>query len=162
MRGSTRGNENAIRYLTKRLLALLAVALIGMTALTGTAAQAAPAAPVPIPSNKCVNWDLCFYAAQGFGGSAYETRVTGSSCRQFVLGGDNTTTSIINRSGIQFYVYDASNCTGTPLGTIYAHTANDNIGPANNDRISSWKTTGPLPARSGPTPDAQFIPGVQS
>jgi len=158
MRWSRRGKESVTRHARKGLIAAFAVALIGMSALVDTPAQAAPAAPVPIPSNKCVNWDLCFYSAQGFGGSAYETRVTGSTCRKFVLGDDNTTTSIINRSGIEFYVYDASNCTGTPLGKIFAHTANDNIGPANNDRISSWKTTGPLPSLNSSKLDARLIP----
>lgn len=130
-----------------RVLTALSITATAFIAVLVPGSSPAAAAPVPIPANKCDdNLSLCFYSADKFRGTEYGFWVETSNCHNFnVLGGSNTATSIINPSWLQYYVYDSSNCTGSPMATIYARTANDNIGPANNDRISSFRTTGPLP-----------------
>jgi len=138
---------HALPVRTKVASAVALIVALMSVGLFAVPASAAPAAPTPIPSNKCEgSVTICFYSAQGYGGTEYAFSVAtnDTGCKNFeVLGGSNTATSIINLSYGAFYVYDSSSCT-TLLGTVYARTANDNIGPANNDKISSFRRTAPV------------------
>jgi hypothetical protein len=124
----------------------ICAALIGVaTAAASVAAFGAPAAakPVPIDYNKCPDFHICLFQAQYFGGSSPVQQPEQTvACVRMTGSANNTTTSIINATDHRYYVYDSSNCTGSAMATIFARTANDNIGPANNDRISSFKRIG--------------------
>ncbi len=115
----------------------MALATTSLGAVTLAAASPAEAAPVPIGSAPCAV-QLCFYNGQGFtaGGVAYN--VATNSCINLPSAANNQTTSIVNKSYRDYYVYDGAGCTSY-MARIFARTANDNIGPANNDRISSFR-----------------------
>lgn len=64
--------------------------------------------------------------------------VATNNCINLPTNMNNKTTAIVNKSYREYYVYDGANCT-TYMAKIFARTANDNIGPANNDRITSFR-----------------------
>lgn len=118
-----------------RVTTVLASALLAVT----VAAVPASAAPVPIGSAPGAEGNLAFYPAAGFGGQPYGWRYdTLNGCFDVPSGINNRTTAIVNKSPAVFDVYDGAGCR-TRLGTILARTANDNIGSANNDRITSLR-----------------------
>jgi hypothetical protein len=122
-------------------------ALVGAVTVAATVATLggpAAAKPVPIDYNKCPDFHLCLFKAQFFGGSGpvQQPEQTTACVTLRNSSNNNATTSIINATDHRYYVYDGETCNGSPMATIFARTANDNIGPANNDRISSFKRIG--------------------
>jgi hypothetical protein len=98
---------------------------------------AAQADPWPIGQAPCAEGALCFYKDKGFEHLLLEVPPTNArQCITLGEGASNETTAIVNKTRIDWLVYDKGNCTGD-LGRIFALTANDKIGAA-NDKISSF------------------------
>ncbi|RZU50171.1 peptidase inhibitor family I36 [Krasilnikovia cinnamomea] len=120
------------------------IAAVAAGAVAGvlTFGSAAYARPVPVTDSPCTDEHICFYAGENFARPAQSENAVddnGYPCHNMSSALNNKTTSIANFTHFQFYVYDNGGCTGSPLATIYAMSANTNIGRANNDRITSFR-----------------------
>jgi Peptidase inhibitor family I36 len=113
--------------------------IAGAMAAAGALAvmPAAWAAPVPLSQAPCPDRKICFYEASNFGLRVESHYQEEQGCIN--LGYlSNRTTSIANKTYLDWDVYDSANCTSSSrMALVYARTANNNIGSANNDRITS-------------------------
>jgi hypothetical protein len=101
---------------------------------------AAQADPVPIGQAPCAENHLCFYKDKGFKHLLIQFPAMNVQCITLGVGTSNETTAIVNKTRLDWFVYDRGKCfADDKLGTIFARTANDKIGAA-NDQISSFGT----------------------
>jgi hypothetical protein len=137
-------------YATRRAVGIFLGAILAMlgTVIVGqTAAMARPSNPVPVDSVTCtpsmVQGEICFWDAQFFRGLWFSPVFPdpGPMCQAVPGFLRNSITSIANPSHNQYDVFQSTNCSGSRLAVIFPRTANDNIGPATNDRINSVRRT---------------------